>query len=183
MKSWTLIPFYLWKNTFRRWFEYPVSPVSKMLIPALLGFPGGDRAHLVRRNRAGAPPSVGEGLRLFGLCERVRGRRECTPRCCGKVMRTSSCGPPATDADAVKHLRQPLTSAVWNRNQSVPVYRLQLRKSKDWTPTAGKRIFRWRGCSADSSGTRPREEISISGKRTLARTAAVPSMAPQRVVC
>ena len=38
MKFWTLIPFYLWKNTCRRWLEYPVSPVSKMLIPALLGF-------------------------------------------------------------------------------------------------------------------------------------------------
>jgi len=36
MKSWTSIPFYLWKNTSRRWFEHPVSPVSKMLIPALL---------------------------------------------------------------------------------------------------------------------------------------------------
>ncbi len=38
MKSWTLIPFYLWKNTFRRWLEYPVSPFSKILIPMLLGF-------------------------------------------------------------------------------------------------------------------------------------------------
>lgn len=38
MKSWTSIPFYLWKNTFSRWFEYPVSPFSKILIPALLGF-------------------------------------------------------------------------------------------------------------------------------------------------
>lgn len=38
MKSWTLIPFYLWKNTFKRWLEYPVSPCSKILIPALLGF-------------------------------------------------------------------------------------------------------------------------------------------------
>lgn len=38
MKSWISIPFYLWKNTSRRWFEYPVSPVSKILIPVLLGF-------------------------------------------------------------------------------------------------------------------------------------------------
>lgn len=36
MKSWTSIPFYLWKNTLRRWYEYPVSPISKILIPALL---------------------------------------------------------------------------------------------------------------------------------------------------
>lgn len=38
MTSWTLIPFYLWKNTCRRWLEYPVSPFSKILIPSLLGF-------------------------------------------------------------------------------------------------------------------------------------------------
>lgn len=37
MKSWTSIPFYLWKNTFKRWLEYPVSPLSKIMLPALLG--------------------------------------------------------------------------------------------------------------------------------------------------
>lgn len=37
MKSWTSIPFYLWKNTFKRWLEYPVSPASKILLPFLLG--------------------------------------------------------------------------------------------------------------------------------------------------
>ena len=37
MKSWTSIPFYLWKNTFKRWLEYPVSPASKILLPSLLG--------------------------------------------------------------------------------------------------------------------------------------------------
>ncbi len=38
MKSWISIPFYLWKNTLRRWLEYPASPVSKAFIPILLGF-------------------------------------------------------------------------------------------------------------------------------------------------
>lgn len=37
MKFWISIPFYLWKNTFSRWSEYPVSPVSKVLVPFLLG--------------------------------------------------------------------------------------------------------------------------------------------------
>ena len=36
MKFWISIPFYLWKNTFSRWIEYPVSPVSKILVPFLL---------------------------------------------------------------------------------------------------------------------------------------------------
>jgi hypothetical protein len=38
MTSLISIPFYLWKNTSKRWFEYPVSPVSKILIPTLLGY-------------------------------------------------------------------------------------------------------------------------------------------------
>lgn len=37
MKSLILIPSYLWKNTFKRWFENPVSPLSKILVPSLLG--------------------------------------------------------------------------------------------------------------------------------------------------
>lgn len=37
MKSLILIPSYLWKNTFKRWFENPISPLSKILVPALLG--------------------------------------------------------------------------------------------------------------------------------------------------
>lgn len=37
MNSSTSIPFYLWKNTCRRWLEHPVSPLSKTLVPVLLG--------------------------------------------------------------------------------------------------------------------------------------------------
>lgn len=37
MKSLTSIPFYLWKNTCRRWLEHPISPLSKILVPVLLG--------------------------------------------------------------------------------------------------------------------------------------------------
>ncbi|SHJ61275.1 hypothetical protein SAMN02745181_2179 [Rubritalea squalenifaciens DSM 18772] len=37
MKSLILIPSYLWKNTLKRWFENPISPLSKILVPFLLG--------------------------------------------------------------------------------------------------------------------------------------------------
>lgn len=37
MKSLILIPSYLWKNTLKRWLENPVSPISKILVPLLLG--------------------------------------------------------------------------------------------------------------------------------------------------
>lgn len=37
MRSLILIPSYLWKNTLKRWLENPVSPLSKVLVPLLLG--------------------------------------------------------------------------------------------------------------------------------------------------
>ena len=36
MTHWTSIPFYLWKNTFKRWLENPFPVMVKILIPALL---------------------------------------------------------------------------------------------------------------------------------------------------
>lgn len=36
MNHWTSIPFYLWKNTFKRWLENPFPALVKILIPALL---------------------------------------------------------------------------------------------------------------------------------------------------
>ena len=36
--SWISIVFYLWKNTFRRWFESPISPLSKVLLVLVLSF-------------------------------------------------------------------------------------------------------------------------------------------------
>lgn len=36
MTHWTSIPFYLWKNTFKRWLENPFPALVKILIPALL---------------------------------------------------------------------------------------------------------------------------------------------------
>lgn len=36
--SWISIVFYLWKNTFRRWLESPISPLSKVLLVFVLSF-------------------------------------------------------------------------------------------------------------------------------------------------
>lgn len=36
--SWTSIVFYLWRNTCRRWFESPISPLSKVLLVVVLSF-------------------------------------------------------------------------------------------------------------------------------------------------
>ncbi len=173
MKSWTLIPFYLWKNTCRRWFEYPVSPISKMLIPALLGF----LAVIV--------------LTLFGEIERelriqlekasvysvyvsefVGG--EDAPTVLRKSYEDELMWTARYGRNAVRQLRQPLASAVWNRNQNVPVFAYSSPVEGLGSDT-GETDFPVAWLLADFSGDRrPWEEISITGKRALARTAGVP---------
>jgi hypothetical protein len=173
MKSWTLIPFYLWKNTCRRWFEYPVSPVSKMLIPALLGF----LAVIV--------------LTLFGEIERELRLQlekasvysvyvsefvgaEDAPTVLRKsyedeLMWTARYGP-----GVVRQLRQPLASALWNRNLSVPVYSYT-SPVEGLEAVTGESDFpvAWL-LTEPSAERRPWEEVTVTGKRTLARTADVP---------
>lgn len=172
MKSWTLIPFYLWKNTFRRWFEYPVSPLSKMLIPALLGL----LAVIV--------------LTLFGQIERELRLQlekasvysvyasefvpaEKAPTLLRRSYEDELMWAGRHGGNAVRQLRQPLISAFWNRSQTLPVYAFTAAVdpldglSQPDPPTA------W--LLTDKSGMqRQLEEISISGKRTFAKTAAVP---------
>lgn len=173
MKSWTLIPFYLWKNTCRRWFEYPVSPVSKMLVPALLAF----LAVIV--------------LAMFGQIEReLRMQLE-------KASVYSVYVSEFVDADkaptillksyedeimwsgryghgAVRQLRQPLVSAFRNRTQNLSIY--GYTSSVDISCTGPDHLdppTPW--LLENSAGSRREwEEISIGGKRAFARTEAVP---------
>jgi hypothetical protein len=173
MKFWTLIPFYLWKNTCRRWFEYPVSPISKMLIPALLGL----LAVIV--------------LTLFGEIERELRHQlekasvysvyvsefvaaENAPTILRKsyedeLMWTSRYG-----EGVVRQLRQPLTSAVWNRSVSVPVY-AYASPVEGLDAGTGETDFpvTWL-VTEPGAQRRPWEEVSITEKRTLAKTADVP---------
>jgi hypothetical protein len=173
MKFWTLIPFYLWKNTCRRWFEYPVSPISKMLIPALLGL----LAVVV--------------LTLFGEIERELRHQlekasvysvyvsefvaaENAPTILRKSYEDELMWTNRYGEGVVRQLRQPLTSAVWNRSTSVPVY-AYASPIEGLDPGAGETDFpvTWL-VTEPNVGRSPLEEVSISGKRTLAKTADVP---------
>ena len=73
-----------------------------------------------------------------------------------------------------KQLRQSLVSAVWNRNQTVPVYAYtsQIDGLEVGTTESDFPVV-W--LLTDTAGPRRQwEQISINGKRTLARTAEVP---------
>jgi len=174
MKSWTLIPFYLWKNTFRRWFEYPVSPISKMLIPALLGllavivltlFGQIERELRLQLERASVySVYVSEFVISEKSATVLRKSYE------DELMWAERYG-----ADTVRQLRQPLMSAYWNRSQTVPVYAYTSAvnvfgdgAAESDPPTA------WLITDAPAP-QRQWEEIVISGKKTLAKSAAMPT--------
>ncbi len=76
--------------------------------------------------------------------------------------------------DAVRHLRQPLVSAVWDRNQTVPVYSYTSSLDSLVAGVAETDFpVAWLLTTAPSP-SRQWVDISLSGKRTLARTAEVP---------
>lgn len=172
MKSWTLIPFYLWKNTCRRWFEHPVSPLSKVLIPALLGL----LAVIV--------------LALFGQIERelrlqlekasvyavyvnefVSG--ENAPTLLRKSYEDELMWQERYGREAVRQLRQPLASAVWNQNQVVPVYGYTSTVDVGGGEAVPDPPVAW--LLTEAAGAKQWEEIAIAGKHTLTRTATAPS--------
>ena len=172
MKSWTLIPFYLWKNTCRRWLEYPVSPCSKLLIPALLAV----LAMIV--------------LTLFGEVERelrqqlerasvysvyvsefVPGDNAATilrKTYQDEIMWTRRYG-----AESFKDLRQPLVSALWKQNQALPMYAFTSSVT-DFDGDVDPDLPPVMWVLSDAADPQRLAEIKISGKRVLAKVHRVP---------
>lgn len=173
MKSWTLIPFYLWKNTCRRWLEYPVSPVSKVLIPSLLGFLAvivltlfSEIERELRNQLARSSVYtvfVSEFVNSENAATLLRRSFE------EEVIWTDRYG-----QDVVKQLRQPFISAGWNRTQTIPLLAFtssltdfQLEDDFENPPIV------W--LLSDDPGRQAKwEEVSLSGKRTLAKVRPVP---------
>ena len=121
MKSWTLIPFYLWKNTYRRWLEYAVSPLSKILIPALLAslsivvltlFTEIERELLEQLKKNSAYTVVTNEL--------VGG--EGAPTILRRSYAEELLWVDRFGGDVIRQIRQPLVSAVWQRTQYIPVF-------------------------------------------------------------
>lgn len=173
MKFWTLIPFYLWKNTCRRWFEYPVSPISKILIPALLGL----LAVIVLALFSEIERELRHQLEKASVysvyvSEFVTG--EDVPTILRKSYEDELMWASRYGEGVVRQLRQPLTSAVWNRSIAVPVY-AYASPIEGLDAGAGEMDFptTWL-VTEPGSERRPWEEVSISDKRTLAKTAEVP---------
>ncbi len=172
MKSWTLIPFYLWKNTCRRWLEYPVSPCSKLLVPALLAvlaltvltlFSEIERELRTQLEKSSVySVSVNEFVSGENAATILRKSAE------DEIMWTGRYG-----AESIRCLRQPLVSAMWDRNQVLPLYAFTSsigdfgNEGKPGDPPVVWLL-------SDSAEPGSQAEISISGKRMLARVRAVP---------
>lgn len=174
MKSWTSIPFYLWKNTCRRWLEYPVSPCSKILIPSLLGV----LAVIVLTLFSEIERELRDQLARNSaftvyVSEFVAGDHAATILRRGddeEVMWTRRNG-----ADTIKQVRQPLVSAVWNHTQSIPLLAFS-NASTDFVDVGGfdSPPAVWL-LTNDVACHGQMEEISLSGKRTLAKGRAMPA--------
>ncbi|MDC0088289.1 hypothetical protein OAI07_01975, partial [Akkermansiaceae bacterium] len=121
MKFLILIPSYLWKNTLKRWFENPISPFSKILIPVLLSllatlilvFFIETEQQLVSQLKAVDSYSV-------NISERVsqQGYNSITAE---KTLIEQWMWKAKYGADNIVYIRQPLVAVTWKKNTRVPV--------------------------------------------------------------
>jgi ABC-type antimicrobial peptide transport system permease subunit len=118
MKSWTSIPFYLWKNTCRRWLEYPVSPFSKILIPTLLGFLAiGVLTLFAEIERELRDQLAKNSIYSVYVSEFVT--KNNAPTVLQKTYEEELIWASHYGNDAIKEVRQPLLSVVINRNKNI----------------------------------------------------------------
>lgn len=173
MKSWTLIPFYLWKNTFRRWLEYPVSPFSKILIPVLLGFLAVIVLALFAEVERELRQQLSENS-VFTVYTSEFVPKDSAATVLRKTYEEEVLWTGRFGAGVVRQVRQPLTSATVNFTQTVPVIAFtsslegfDADEGNENPPTV------WL-LSDDRARQGHLEEISITGKRTVAVVREVP---------
>lgn len=174
MKSWTLIPFYLWKNTCRRWLEYPVSPISKILIPTLLGF----LAVIVLTLFAEIERELRDQLARSSVYTVVVDEFVGSENAATILRRSFEEEVIWSDRygqDAVKQLRQPLVSAVWNRSQTLPIlaFTSSITDFQGGGDSENPPVI-WL-LSDDPAHQGQMEEITLGRTRTFAKTRPVPS--------
>jgi len=174
MKSWTSIPFYLWKNTFSRWFEYPVSPFSKILIPALLGFLAVIVLALFAEIERELRQQLAENS-VFTVYTSEFVPQENAAMILRKSYEEEVMWAGRYGADVFKQVRQPLASATVNFTQIVPVIAFTSSlgdfndgQSHEDPPTV------WL-LSGDRASEGEIVEISLAGKRTVAAVREAPS--------
>lgn len=121
MKSLILIPSYLWKNTLKRWFENPISPLSKVLVPFLLGllatlvlvFFSESEAQMRKKLKEGKSYDVFLTEQATGLDNRVQAELSLED----EAMWTSKYKP-----EQLIYIRQIFTTVEWERySKTIPV--------------------------------------------------------------
>lgn len=185
MKSWTLIPFYLWKNTFRRWLEYPVSPCSKILIPALLGF----LAVIVLALFAEIERELRNQLArnsVYSVFVTEFVQKDMAPTVLRRTYEEELMWTERYGSAAIKNVRQPLASATVNFSDPIPVIAFTASLTEFVSGGGENPPTVWL-LSDDATKSGQIEEISISGKRTVAEVRKIPSwiskgLSMQRVV-
>ena len=120
MRSWTSIPFYLWKNTCNRWIEHPVSPFAKILLPYLLALLGILVLVLFSQvERQLRDQLARQGLRTIVLTEVTMADE--APAMLIRSLSEESMWVGLFGRQQVNILRQPLASAVWQNRRGIPI--------------------------------------------------------------
>lgn len=173
MKLSTSIPFYLWKNTFKRWVEYPVSPLSKILVPSLLAFlAAGVLTLFAEIERELESQLKGSSIYRVLTNEFVAG--EMAPTILRRDMDEQTMWENRFGKDVIKHIRQPLISAIMGQSKTVPllIYGQDLTEFRDQSsPDAIPKIWL---LSNDSTKTGQMEAVSIGGKHSIAEVSLLP---------
>lgn len=120
MRSWTSIPFYLWKNTFNRWIEHPVSPFAKILLPFLLALLGILVLVLFSQvERQLRDQLARQNLRTIVVSEVTMADE--APAMLIRSLGEESMWAGLFGRQQVNILRQPLVSAVWMKRRGIPI--------------------------------------------------------------
>ncbi|GAA5495812.1 hypothetical protein Rhal01_01991 [Rubritalea halochordaticola] len=120
MKSLILIPSYLWKNTFKRWFENPISPLSKILVPILLSL----LATLVlvffneAESQLRSKLKTGDSYDVY-ISERLIKKPNTHPA--KQSLDEERMWLAKYGREQVSYIRQPFAAVKWKKNITVPI--------------------------------------------------------------
>ncbi len=173
MKLWILIPFYLWKSTCRRWLEYPVSPLSKILIPTLLGFLAvivlALFAEVERELRIQLEKNSAFTVYVSEFVPAERAATLLRQSYEEEIVWANRYG-----KGIIRQLRQPLVSAIWRRTQSIPVLTFTASVDDFQQPAdlnAPPRVWL---LSSEPGIQDAFENVELSGRLALAEVRSVP---------
>eukprot|EP00903_Cladosiphon_okamuranus_P003698 g3696.t1 len=161
------------ENTCRRWLEYPVSPLSKIFIPMLLGFLAIGVLTLFAEVERELRNQLSDNSAYRVSVSEFVGKDR-APTILRRTYEEEMLWTDTYGAEVIRQLRQPLVSAVWNRDQSVPLlaFTSSLTEFQDMVEV-GRPPGAW-FLSNKTDHRNQTLEISVGNRRTVAEVKPLP---------